>query len=70
MTRKDKLLKRLLTKPSDFTWFELKSLLLSLGFSIVQGSGSRVKFWHEDSKTILSFHKPHPDNIVKLYIIK
>jgi len=31
--------------------------------------GSRVKFLDEE-KRIINLHKPHPDNIVKQYVIK
>jgi hypothetical protein len=32
MTKKDKLLARLFSKPRDFEWSELKALLKGLGF--------------------------------------
>jgi hypothetical protein len=47
MTKKDKLKDRLLSHPSDFTWNELKKLLLSFGYresNVGKTSGSRVRF--------------------------
>ncbi len=47
MGRKDKLIKRLMTVPKDFTFDEMQSLLELLGFKLNnkgKTSGSRVKF--------------------------
>lgn len=71
MTRKDKLLKRLQSRPRDFTWDELQRLLESQGYEAArQGKigGSRRRFIHPVAATI-TLHKPHPGNIVKLYAI-
>lgn len=72
MTQKEKLLKRFLSKPSDFTWEELKKLLASFDFAEVKTgktSGSRTRFIN-DSGVIISIHKPHPRNILKMYQIE
>jgi hypothetical protein len=72
MSKKEKLVERLKTKPCDFTWQELSALLLGFGYSQVPGGktgGSRVKFEHEVKKPIV-LHKPHPSNIIKKYLIK
>jgi predicted RNA binding protein YcfA (HicA-like mRNA interferase family) len=65
VSKNDKLITRLLTYPKDFTYSELKTLLLSFGYSEVQGAGSRVCFSKEDHK--IKLHKPHPDNKLKRY---
>lgn len=47
MTKKEKLKDRLLSYPSDFTWDEVKKLLLSFGYresNAGKTSGSRVRF--------------------------
>lgn len=45
MSRKDKLLEKLLQKPKDFTFDEMVSLLSYLGYELKQGgTGSGVKF--------------------------
>ncbi len=57
MTRKDKL-KRKLLRGSAFTWPELCSLLDQLGYVMIEGSGSRVKFIRGNS--LISLHGPTP----------
>jgi hypothetical protein len=53
MTKKDKLLVRFLSIPRDFTFDELTTLLLSMGFEIEnkgKTSGSRVAFVYVNFK--------------------
>ena len=72
MSKKDKLLEKLKSRPKDFTYDELKTLLNYLGFyeySKGRTSGSAVKFINIYNRTI-ELHKPHPSNIIKLYKIK
>ena len=70
MSKREKLVGRLLSKPKDFEWAEAVVLLESLGFEVIRGSGSRRKFNHKETKTIISLHEPHPDKIMKLYAIQ
>ena len=65
MSKTEKLIQRLLSSPKDFTYNELKTLLVSFGYKEVQGAGSRVCFSHENHK--IKLHKPHPGNILKAY---
>jgi len=68
MSKKEKLIARLKSKPRDFTFDEMESLLLSLGFEkhkTGKTSGSRVKY--EKNGIPIFMHKPHPGNILKLY---
>ena len=65
MSKSDKLLLRLLSHPKDFTYNELKTLLLSFGYKEIKGSGSRVCFAKDNHK--IKLHKPHPDNKLKSY---
>ena len=72
MGQKDKLIKRLKSKPRDFTFEEAETLLNYLGFIASnkgKTSGSRVMFMSETHGTIL-LHKPHPRNELKNYQIK
>jgi len=73
MSRKGKLLLRFLSRPKDFTFDETVRLLRDLGFRKVSAgttSGSRVRFKNDDyPENIIKFHKPHPDNILKPYIL-
>lgn len=69
MARKDKLLERFKSKPSDFTWLELVRMLQGFGYEERDGRGSRKKFVAEGLPTIY-LHEPHPRNIVKQYVLK
>ena len=72
MTRKGKLIERFLTKPADFTFDELVTLLRQLGYTQAGSghtSGSKVAFANDDGD-YLRLHKPHPRNILKLYQIE
>jgi predicted RNA binding protein YcfA (HicA-like mRNA interferase family) len=69
MNKHDKLLSRLFERPKDFKWRELQTLLSGLGYKEKSGSGSRVKFYHPESKSIIALHRPHPGNIVKAYAV-
>ncbi len=68
-----KLKDRLLSKPKDFTYDELRKLLFSLGCiedRMGKTSGSRVAFIHKASGLILRLHKPHPGNELKRYQVE
>lgn len=71
MGRREKLVARLKGRPKDFTWDELLRLLDGLGYieaATGKTGGSRRRFIHETAPTI-ALHKPHPGNIVKMYVI-
>ena len=71
MSKKDKLLEKLKSKPKDFTYNELKILLNYLEFyenNRGKTSGSRVEFRDSIGRKIV-LHKPHPSNIIKPYKI-
>jgi len=72
MSKKDKLVKKFLEKPprKDLTFSELKTLLLSCGFSLLEGAGSAVKFYHQEKDVLINLHKPHPSDILKVYLVK
>ena len=69
MTKFEKLASRFLTRPKDFTYSELKSLLSGFGYIEFQVSGSRVVFFNNNLKHNIKLHKPHPGNILKKYQI-
>lgn len=71
MSRKDKLIVRLKQKPKDFTWDELIVLLRALGYQQVKSGktgGSRTRFAHSSAPP-MTLHRPHPDNVLKRYMI-
>lgn len=72
MGTKEKLIARFSSFPNDFTWEEMRRLLVALGY--VSGnkgktSGSRMIFKGEGLKPIM-LHKPHLGNIIKGYVMK
>lgn len=72
MSKKDKLIERFKTMPSDFHYDELVRLIGYYGFEEVRKgktAGSRVKFANEDQIPII-LHKPHPTGIMKRYQLK
>jgi predicted RNA binding protein YcfA (HicA-like mRNA interferase family) len=70
MSRHEKLLKRILSRPSDFEWDEAVTLLNHFGFEVLANTGSRRKFKHIESNALIIIHKPHPGNILKDYAVK
>jgi hypothetical protein len=70
MSKKDKLIERLLKRPKDFTFDEMASLLSYFGYELKQGgTGSGVKFIRDASNEVINFHKPHPSGILKRYVL-
>ena len=72
MSKLEKEIERLKSKPKDYTYEELKILLNKLGFyeyNKGKTSGSRVTFINENNIKI-DLHRPHPSNIIKMYNIK
>ena len=70
MSKIEKEIKRLKSKPRDYTYDEAKSLLNKLGFlehNKRKTSGSRVIFINTNINQKIELHKPHPDNIIKMY---
>ncbi|GAA4316493.1 type II toxin-antitoxin system HicA family toxin [Nibribacter koreensis] len=73
MSKLAKLIERLLTLPKDFTWEELTKLLRAREFEEQKRGktgGSRRRYVHPETGQMLSFHEPHPSNIVKEYVLK
>jgi len=72
MSKREKLVNRILSKPKDFRYNELSRLLKYFGYKEIKKgktSGSRVAFINETKKHIIRLHKPHPKQILKLYQI-
>lgn len=67
----DKSIKRLLSVPKNYTYSEAKSLLKHLGYEESNKgltSGSRVLFCKNERR--IALHKPHPGDIMKVYVVK
>jgi hypothetical protein len=72
MGKHEKLISKLKSRTTNFTYQDLKSLLTGFGYNEKQQgktSGSRVAFVHLRTKHILRLHKPHPANQLKMYQI-
>lgn len=70
MTKREKALERLLSKPSDFGWNELKPLMESFGYELKTTGGSGRKFIHAETKATLFMHEPHPAKVLKSYQVR
>lgn len=70
MSKKDKLKNRLYLLPKDFTWDELVTVLSNMGYEEMNSGGTSGRKFVDERKHIISLHKPHPSNIVKLYALK
>ena len=71
MSKKDKLISRLKSKPKDFTFAEAKSLLEMFGYTLSKAgktSGSRICFVKD--KKIFRMHKPHPRKELLTYQVE
>lgn len=69
MSKKDKLVKRLMEKPKDFSFDEMAALLSYYEYELKQGGGSGVKFIKKGSNEVINFHRPHPSGILKRYVL-
>ena len=64
------MINRLLKRPRDFTFDEMESLLSYFGYELKQGgTGSGVKFIKDGTNEVINFHKPHPNGILKRYVL-
>lgn len=72
MTKKQKLIARLLRKPKDFRFQELHRLLGQLGYTLLPNShtgGSRVAYHNHTTQHLIRLHRPHPSPCLKPYQI-
>lgn len=72
MSKREKMIARFISEPADFTYDELVKLLQLFGYSEDRSgktSGSAVRFIREGSFAPIRFHKPHPQKIIKKYIL-
>lgn len=73
MSKKEKIIERLKSRPKDLTYDEAKQVLNIFGFienNKGKTSGSRVIFINKTIKVKIELHRPHPNNILKQYQIK
>ncbi|MDR2991181.1 MAG: type II toxin-antitoxin system HicA family toxin [Burkholderiaceae bacterium] len=54
--------------PKSIEWRRIEALLIAVGFVLIEGNGSRVRF--ERDGVIVTFHRPHPAKEAKLYQVR
>lgn len=69
MSKFKKAMARLKSKPKDFTWHELQTIMNHLGYEELKGGGSRRKFINHKTQALVSLHEPHPASIIKVYAV-
>lgn len=72
MSRRRKLIAKLQSTSSDFTWRELVLLLRLLGYQELRPGrtgGSRRRFAHPTARNII-LHEPHPGSVLKRYQVR
>lgn len=69
MTKHRKAIERLLGKPRDFEWGDLKPLMEAFGYELKTTGGSGRKFIHSETGATLFMHEPHPAKVLKAYQI-
>lgn len=62
MSKHEKAFAKLLASPtpSNIKWDELVGVLQHLGYSQLNNSGSRRKFYNRDRDLLIICHQPHP----------
>ena len=73
MSRDEKLIKKLIKIPANFTYDEMITLLKNFGYTkdvSKRSSGSAVMFFNREINDKIMFHKPHPQKEMKKYILK
>lgn len=73
MGRKEKLIRRFLQLPKDFTFDEIITLLGYFDYKIDNKgatSGSRASFKNTKTGVSINIHKPHPGPVMKEWMMK
>ena len=73
MSKEEKMIRRIRSCPTDYTYTEAKWLASKFGYKEYNKgstSGSRVMLYREQDKRKILLHKPHPGDIMKTYAVK
>ena len=70
MSKLQKAIDRILSKPSDYAWVELAFLMKAFGYELKTSGGSARKFIHPETRATLFMHQPHPAKILKAYQVR
>lgn len=63
----DKKILELQSKPKGFRWDDTEAIMIHFGYRLLEGNGSRVKFYHPEKDSVLSLHKPHNPKTLRPY---
>ena len=69
MSKIEKLIEKLKSKPTDFEYPELKRIMEHFGYMEKEGTGSRKRFI-DSSGNIFTLHKPHKPPQLLPYQVK
>ena len=73
MTQIQKLIEKLMRRPTTFPYKDFAKIMEHLGFVVEEKgktSGSRVRFYRERDERVLLLHIPHPGNELKAGTIR
>lgn len=73
MGKKDALTARLLNMSKDFEQREMDTLMSQCGCvknNRGKTSGSAIQYIHQATQRVFTYHRPHPGNIIKPYVLK
>jgi len=54
--------------PTSLAWKDIESLFVALSVEVIEGRGSRVRFYK--ARIVASFHRPHPKKEAKPYQVR
>ena len=69
MSKFEKAVARLKSRPKDFCWAELQHIMNHFGYEEIKGGGSRRKFINSRTNVSFSLHEPHPRPEIKMYAL-
>lgn len=70
MTKRNKSVARLITKPADFAWGELLHVMDLFGYQMKTTGGSGRKFIKPHTAKSFMVHEPHPQKLLKAYQVR
>lgn len=70
MSKRQKAIDRLLSRPSEYEWGELALLMDGFGYELKITGGSGRKFIHRETHATLFMHQPHPAKVLKAYQVR
>jgi hypothetical protein len=73
MGKREKLIERFTRLPKDFTFEEVETLMSYFGYhkhNKGATSGSRIRFFNQETNSFIDLHRPHPGSIMKGWMMK